>query len=94
MDQVSVTLFPRHRLHRCMDDCEGCFVCEGGLSSCETCGGAEASLPTHCPQVAMDSMQQLLVQQGSADFKDGEWHYINPWYGPLHITRCVLDVDA
>lgn len=87
---MSVILFPRHRLHNCHGtDCEGCFVCEGGLTSCETCGGAEASLPTHCPQVRMDSMQEMLVQQGSADFRDGCWHYINPWYGP---TRGASDV--
>ncbi len=71
----NITMFPRHRLHRCAGCERGCFACEGGLSSCVTCGGAEASLPSHCPQQRMDGVQQMLVQQRVADFRDGEWRY-------------------
>ena len=67
--------FPGHKLYRCGPDCEGCFACEGGLSMCTVCGGAEASLPTHCPGVEMDDVTCSSVQIGIADYKDGEWWY-------------------
>ncbi len=74
---MQVIMFPRHRLHnRRGTDCAGCFCCEGGLALCVTCGGAEASLPTHCPQARMDDLMQATVQDGSADFENGEWNFI------------------
>lgn len=50
----NVVNFPRHRIYRCPPGearcIEGrCMICEGGLSSCTRCHGAEASLPTDCP---------------------------------------------
>jgi hypothetical protein len=36
-----------HTLHSCNSD--GCFVCEGGLASCDVCYGGEASLLPTCP---------------------------------------------
>lgn len=71
----NVVAFPRHKLYRCDETCDGCFFCHGGLASCTTCGGAEASLPTHCPQVKMDSLMCACVQDGTCDFRDGEWHF-------------------
>lgn len=64
-----------HRLHRCETECEGCQVCEGGLALCDVCGGAEASLPTHCPGVRMDQVAESLVQSGYADYRCGVWEY-------------------
>lgn len=60
-----------HDLHRCNE--EGCCVCEGGLAWCVTCGGAEASMPTECPGVAMTQGQQDEVQAGRIDFRGGQW---------------------
>lgn len=73
---TNVVLFPRHRLHKCRSDCEGCFVCSEGFAVCKTCGGSEASLPTHCPQSRMDGVMLLTVQQGTADFFNGEWRWL------------------
>lgn len=77
---TNVIKFPKHKLHRCRTDggvIEECIGCRGGLSSCVTCGGAEASLPTHCPGEHMDAFRCDSVQSGAADYKNGEWQ----WYG-------------
>lgn len=64
--------FPHHRLHGVDVPCDNqdpdrpCMVCEGSLALCVTCGGAEGSLPTHCPgepmqpEVADDVYSELL----------------------------------
>jgi hypothetical protein len=46
-------LFPRHKLRTCVKPCDGCPVCEWRATICGTCGGAEGTLPTHCPQERM-----------------------------------------
>lgn len=69
----NVKMFPRHKLSRCDGECDGCFVCMAGLALCETCGGAEASLPTHCPQQKMSVELADAVQDGELDFIDGRW---------------------
>lgn len=51
------------------------MFCNGGLSACVTCGGGEASLPTHCPGVRMGTLKESMVQAGNADYCDGEWSY-------------------
>lgn len=72
--------FPRHRLHGrwcCTgvvggvpDNCTACV-----LALCTTCGGAEASLPTDCPQRRMSALEEDEVQAGLLDFKlDRGWH--------------------
>ena len=71
----NVVRFPGHRLYRCGPECRGCWCCEGGLALCTVCGGAEDSLPTHCPGARMDSVMEASVQMGVADFRDGEWWY-------------------
>jgi hypothetical protein len=53
-----VLSWPRHLRYRCPPDCERCCICEGGLYSCVTCGGAEGSLPTDCPGRRMTSEEQ------------------------------------
>jgi len=54
-------------------DKDGCLVCDGGLSMCVTCGGAEASLPSQCPRERMSAIQEDAVQAGVADYRDGHW---------------------
>lgn len=63
-----VVPFPRHghRLHSCNE--ENCFVCNGGLTLCIVCGGAEGSLPTDCPGRVMTPYQDMLVMSGQQDY--------------------------
>ena len=60
-----------HDLHKC--DNPECRVCSGSLALCETCGGAEASMPTDCPGVRMTGDQEDEIVAGKLDFVDGEW---------------------
>ena len=68
-----IVQFPEHRRARCFTDCEGCPLCNGGLFICATCGGAEASLTTHCPQYRCDTLTLDEVQAGRLDFVRGKW---------------------
>lgn len=54
-----VIKWPRHRLHRCGE--LNCMICNGGLASCETCGGGEGDLPTDCPGrwMTIDEMEAV-----------------------------------
>ena len=61
--------FPRHKLHKCDATCEGCPVCEGGLAMCDTCGGAEGSMPTDCPQRPMTLEEWEAVYRDEIDFR-------------------------
>jgi len=45
-----------------------CPICEGGLAFCETCRGAEASLPTECPGRKMTEEEEEGVMAGIIDF--------------------------
>lgn len=71
---MSVLLFTRHRLHN-PHSCTRmeCSICEGGLGWCETCGGAEGSLPTDCPQQPMDWDTAQQVYEGLIDHRAGRW---------------------
>jgi hypothetical protein len=60
--------FSGHKLYRCPRECEGCMICEGGLASCVTCGGGEASLPRHCPGARMTCEEADRVQAGTLDY--------------------------
>lgn len=72
MPVVSITRImrhPAHYLHRPSQcDRDQCFVCEGGLALCLTCGGAEASMPTDCPQALMGERRAAAVQAGALDY--------------------------
>jgi hypothetical protein len=61
----------RHVQHKCSD--ENCVVCNGGLSLCKVCGGAESSMPTECPGAKMTPEQAAAVQAGTIDFQGGQW---------------------
>lgn len=75
MNMTNLMAFPGHKKQQCEDKwCGGdCYRCT--LFICATCHGAEASLPTHCPGTPMDFVQQQMVQDGHADYKDGTWSY-------------------
>lgn len=61
----------KHTLHSCNED--RCFVCEGGLALCTTCGGGEGDLPKECPGYRMSEEERELVMRGQRDFVDGKW---------------------
>jgi hypothetical protein len=56
-------------------NCEmpNCPICDGGLTRCTICGGAEGSLPTECPGTSMSPEIEQLVYSGKLDFKDNSW---------------------
>lgn len=56
---------------RCQEN--HCPICEGGLSLCEICGGAEGSMPTECPGVKMTHAQSDAVYAGTLDYRSGSW---------------------
>lgn len=68
--------FPRHRLVgrdlpcRCdkEDGAWNCMICAGGLAFCETCHGAEGSLPTCCPGERMPACVETAVMFGHCDY--------------------------
>ena len=68
---LNVVRFPGHKKQRCSSECGDCNVCI--LYLCETCGGAEASLPSECPGRRMSAMEEELVQAKLLDFKSGGW---------------------
>lgn len=63
-----------HTWHKCSDENDAsCFVCSGDLCLCTVCGGAEGSLPTHCPGYRMSELQHDLVYAGRLDYRDNNW---------------------
>jgi hypothetical protein len=65
---MTIICFPAHKIDRE-------FAAETGLGLCRTCGGAEASMPEHCPQRRMTTEEQDAVQAGELDFRrsQGGW---------------------
>lgn len=43
------------------------------LFMCDVCGGAEGSLPTHCPGRKLTPQEGEDIYSGEIDFKDGGW---------------------
>lgn len=70
---MSVTRFSGHKWYRCPSDCEGCYICRGGLAACTVCHGAESSLTTECPGYGMPPEEQDAVSEGVANFRGGQW---------------------
>lgn len=92
---MSVVLFPGHKLER-HENCERqrCYICDGGLACCVTCGGAENSLPSHCPQRMMTATEIESVSDGDYDYVNGRWlivHSRSMRTGPMDWNcRCCL----
>lgn len=57
------------------DDCQRncCNVCDGGLTICARCGGAEGSLTTHCPGEPVSFDRDQNVYDGKIDYYQGQW---------------------
>lgn len=55
-----------------------CYSREDGLRHCKLCGGAEGSLPTHCPGKRMTDEMEQAVFAGKLDFKGGAWVVRSP----------------
>jgi hypothetical protein len=58
--------------HNCNNDAV-CPICDGGLSVCSVCGGAEGSMPTECPGFMMSPVEAQAVYKGEIDFRNGAW---------------------
>lgn len=56
-------------------DCQvnNCIYCDGGLSYCTVCTGAEGSLPTECPGRKLTDDEESLVASGVKDYVNGKW---------------------
>lgn len=50
-----------------------CFVCDGGLSVCEVCGGVEAELTKECLGRLLTKPEKACVMRGDFNFVDGDW---------------------
>lgn len=74
-----VVQWPKHILER-HENCDDphCPICEGGLSYCRVCCGAEGSLATDCPGEPMTNDQADGVYEGCSDYirKAGGWVYL------------------
>lgn len=83
-----------HKLHKCNEPT--CTVCNGGLSLCETCGGAEASLPNACPGRKMSSIEQNMVQSRELNFMrvkvPGQINFANSLKSPEKVLGfCLIE---
>lgn len=66
----------KHVFHKCVPgDEDTCQICNGGLSLCNVCGGAEASLPTDCPGIRLTSADLDEIQSGAKDYVNGFWNH-------------------
>lgn len=70
-----------------------CAICDGGLSLCIVCGGAEAAMPTECPGVKMTPELLDLVQAKRLDYIGGRWvEKVSPFVGTgLPYNTGLLD---
>lgn len=55
------------------DSAECRMICDGGLSCCMVCRGAEGALPTECPGVPMTRQESEAVYAGTLDYRGGAW---------------------
>jgi hypothetical protein len=87
---MTILRFPGHHWAHCTTkDCPGCFLCEGSLSWCTTCGGTEASLPRECPGEKMTEATEYLVMAGTIDYRGGRWvdREGRPWTDYVLVKR-------
>ncbi len=64
-----------HKLFKCEQPCKhqgSCNFCDGGLSLCTVCGGAESTLTTECCGYKFSQSQEKLILKG-VDYYDGRW---------------------
>lgn len=73
---MTVLNFRGHHWVRCLSrDCPGCTWCRGRLADCDRCGGAEATLPTHCPGRKLTCEELDAIWTGRIDYDEhrGGW---------------------
>ena len=73
---AEIICWPRHLLYHCKNDCERCAIdaCPHQvLSSCVTCGAAEAEMATECPGYRLHHDERMAVSNGKLDFVRGRW---------------------
>lgn len=75
------------------DPDERCIPCDGWLSLCVVCGGAESCLPTDCPGVKISSDMLEMITAEMMDFKDGEWVCTDIPCGRCRGTGCAECID-
>lgn len=70
-------------------DNESCPVCDGGLSICKVCSGAEGALTTDCPGIRITSQQIEQVYAGKLDFIGHSWTAGTSPHSPKGISNAV-----
>lgn len=61
----------KHTFHNC--NSPDCFTCNGGLSYCDVCKGAEGGLPTECSGKPLSQEELDDVYAGRKDFINNIW---------------------
>ena len=61
--------FHGHHRYRCNCEEMSCPTCGGELYMCTRCGGAEGSLPTHCPGEQLSAVTLDKIFEGEIDYQ-------------------------
>ena len=81
-----------HKQHICND--EYCVCCNGKLTWCVVCQGAEASMPTDCPGRLLTDIEIDAIMGNTLDFVDGEWIFKAITHGKdCFCSRCESTRD-
>ncbi len=74
----------RHTFYKCdgKHEAYNCQFCDGGLTYCTVCGGAEASLTSDCPGYKLLDIIQDAIGYLGWDYKDGQF------VAPIMCRRC------
>jgi len=82
-----------HTLHECKKD--DCFICSGGLSSCEVCGGGEGSLSMHCYGAKLESYVLEAIYNKWIDYIGGYfWYYSKEDHKIFHADRSPITLEG
>ena len=71
LDKYEISSGHRQSKKCIRDRTETCVYCT--LFICEICGGAEGSLPVHCPGRKLTHEESEAIMASTLDYKDGEW---------------------
>lgn len=67
----------KHKYYKCNCIEQQCIFCDGELSLCTVCNGAEGTLTTHCCNRKITDIEEELIYQGYLDFKNNKWESHN-----------------
>lgn len=65
-----------HTYYKCPPSCDRmyCPHCQGGLSYCTVCKGAEGSLTQDCcGRPITEEEERKIYNEGTLDYRDGQW---------------------